>query len=288
MKQIETRVEMLMCEESGLAALGNEAHVLGDDNGGPPDGTVLLAPAEEFSLETVEAVRSGRIPECEIVLGAVYEYDGTVEEQSFFDEVGEWCGFSSRGEAYITDTSLRNMRGSKLHSMDLARNDFSRSDLSEADFGFSNLSESDFSSCDLRNSSLRNTKAQFTDFRFSDLRGVDARRADFTECYMDCADLRGADLREAIFKDAILCGADLRGADIDFANFSLGKSSLGIVMDYQQKAQIAYHFLSLRQAQDEELSDVQRAKLAAAREALLPLANDWEGLEYYRLHKIEE
>jgi len=288
MKQIETRVEMLMCEESGLAALGNEAHVLGDDNGGPPDGTVLLAPAEEFSLETVEAVRSGRIPECEIVLGAVYEYDGTVEEQSFFNEVGEWCGFSARGEAYVTDASLRNLKNAKLYNMDITRNDFSRSDLSEVDFNWSDLSESDLSNCNLRESSLKNVKAHNTDFRFSDMRGVDARRADFTGCYMDCADLRGADLREAIFKDTILYGADLRGADIDFACFSLAQSSLGIVMDYQQKAQIAYYFLSLRQAQDEELSDEQRAKLAAAREALALLANDWEGVEYYRLPKIEE
>jgi len=362
---VESRIEMVLCTESALlASLGSEAHILGDDNGGPPDGSIFLAPAKDFSSKTVESVRRGQIRGCKLVLGAVYEYDGTVEEQSFFNEVGEWCGFSSRGEAYVineitdreVDLSHAVLSGSELHginlrganledsdfsdaflleasldgaSMDradfsgadlrraslcgvsasdarfvevslwetdmcgasLQRSDFSKSDLTEVRLNKSNLYNADFSdtklyradlgesymvSTNFRNSDLADAKIFESNLQDADLENASLFLASLVDSDFSGANLRNADMRNADMRGAYFCGADLQGAKINTWHFWEG--SVGVITSYELKAQFSYFLLSQLQAQDEDLTEEQRAKLAAARDVLIPLANDWEGV----------
>jgi hypothetical protein len=135
---------------------------------------------------------------------------------------------------------------------------------------------------DLRWADLREADLFRADLRWADLRGADLRWAN-----LRWADLRYANLCEADLRGANLRWADLRGANIDFSCWPLWCGSFDVVTDYQQKSQLAYHWLRMAESEDEELTKNQREKLAAARTALVPLASDWDGFERHRLSRIE-
>jgi len=73
-----------------------------DDNGDAPDGNVLAIPLRDVPPEIEAAVRQGILP-AKFAIGDIVTYNG---EQSSLGDF--WCGFSSRGEAYIIHNMLRN------------------------------------------------------------------------------------------------------------------------------------------------------------------------------------
>jgi hypothetical protein len=125
-------------------------------------------------------------------------------------------------------------------------------------------------------------KPEQANLREADLREADLYRADLRYANLCEADLYRADLREVDLR-----GADLRYADLDFSCWPLSCGSFNVITDYQQKAQLAYHWLRMSEDENEELTKSQREKLVAARGALLPLANDWNGIEKHHLENID-
>lgn len=121
----------------------------------------------------------------------------------------------------------------------------------------------------------------------ANMRGVNLKGANMKGAHLEDANLDGANLKGANLKGANLEGANLEGAHLDFSSgFPLWCGSFGIITDYQQECQQAYHTLRRSPAM-EQMTEEQRERLRVARAALVELANDWDGIERRCLPEIE-
>ena len=96
----------------------------------------------------------------------------------------------------------------------------------------------DLQGADLRKANLRGANLRWANLRRAnlqeaDLRGADLRAADLQRANLWRADLRGANLQEA----------DLRVANIDYLCLPLWCGSFEVILDLEQKRQIAVHLL---------------------------------------------
>lgn len=107
--------------------------------------------------------------------------------------------------------------------------------------------------------------------RWADLRWADLQGADLQGANLRWADLKGANLREGNLRGTDLRWTDLRGADLDYSCWPLWCGSLGVIVDKQIAAQIAYHFFRLVCAD---------LDVKAAQEAIKGLSNQF--------HRINE
>jgi uncharacterized protein YjbI with pentapeptide repeats len=100
-------------------------------------------------------------------------------------------------------------------------------------------------------------------------------RPDFSSVDLKGADLQGVVLRGANLRGACLIGADLRGANLDFSCLPLSCGGLSWIMDRELMAQLAYHFCSMRCADNDVI---------ALQNALIPFANEMHRTDVPRLN----
>jgi hypothetical protein len=96
---------------------------------------------------------------------------------------------------------------------------------------------------DLQGANLYGANLRYADLQGANLYGANLRYADLQGANLYGANLRYANLRNADLYGTKLRGADLRGSNIDFSCLPLSCGGTGIVLDIEQKKQLAYHVL---------------------------------------------